>query len=250
MSMSAVIITKNEEHNIGRCIESVKDIVDDIVVIDSMSTDKTKEVCKRFSNVHFVQKEWSGYSAQKNFGNSLAKNDVILSLDADEVITPELQKEISNLRIETKSAYILRRRTYYCGQWIRFSGWQKDKQLRIFNRQDGQWNSNHVHEKVEFQREVKYIKLNFFLNHFSFPTIRSHIDKTVCYAYLASKKYHKQNPSYLMMKAIFSPPFRFIKHYFIQFGIMDGFRGFCISTISAIGVFLRYIFAIYHRGDD
>ena len=250
MNLSVVIITKNEEKNVARCIQSVEELADDIVVVDSMSTDGTKRICESFSKVRFVQKEWLGYSAQKNFGNSLAKNDTILSLDADEALTTELKKEISNLQFKKGTAYILRRRTQYCGQWVRFAGWQRDKQLRIFNRQDGKWNADQVHEKVEFQSRVKCIRLNSFLNHFSFPTMRSHVDKMVHYAYLASQKNRHRSLCYLMGQAVFSPPVRFIKHYVIQLGFIEGFRGFCISIITAMGNFLKYAFAIYHRSDS
>lgn len=249
MNLSVVIITKNEEKNIARCIESVKGLVNDIVVVDSMSTDKTEEICRYFPNVRFVQKEWAGYSAQKNFGNSLAKNDIIFSLDADEALTQELKEEISNLKIEEKSAYMLRRRTHYCGQWIRFSGWQRDNPLRIFNRREGQWDSRTVHERVEFQSEVKCIKLNSSLNHFSFQTLRHHVDKMVHYADLASQQNRNRSLGYLIIQSIFSPLFRFIKHYLIKLGFIDGFRGFCISVITAMGNFLKYALAVYHRGD-
>ena len=124
MKLTAVIITKNEERNIARCLESLKDVADEIVVVDSLSTDSTEEICKSF-NVKFIQQEWLGYSDQKNFANSLATNDWILSIDADEELSDELKNsilEIKNKDISDDNVFSMNRLTNYCGHWIRHCG--------------------------------------------------------------------------------------------------------------------------------
>ena len=123
--LSAVIITKNEERNIGRCLESLAGVVDETVVVDSFSEDKTREICELFEGVRFIEHEWMGYSDTKNHANSLASNDYILSLDADEELSEELREEILGIKrgLNENVAFSLNRLTNYCGHWIRHSGW-------------------------------------------------------------------------------------------------------------------------------
>ena len=156
MLLTAVIITKNEEFNISRCLQSLKDVADEIVVVDSFSTDSTEEICKSF-NVRFVQQEWLGYSEQKNFANSLASNDWIFSIDADEVLSDELKKsilELKNKNISDDNVFSMNRLTNYCGHWIRHCGWYPDRKIRIWNRKVGKWQGE-IHETIEFLTEIK-----------------------------------------------------------------------------------------------
>ena len=139
MKLTTVIITLNEEGNIGRCLASVKDFSDEIVVIDSLSTDKTEEICSKFG-VRFVKQKWMGYSAQKNLGNSLASNDWIFSIDADEEVSKELKNsilELKNKEISDDNVFIVNRLTNYCGKWIRHCGWYPDSRIRLWNRKKG-----------------------------------------------------------------------------------------------------------------
>ena len=156
MLLTAVIITKNEERNILRCLNSLLDVADEIVVVDSGSTDRTEEICNSF-NVKFVQQEWLGYSEQKNFANNLASNDWILSIDADEELSEKLKNSISELknqRLSDDEVFSMNRLTNYCGHWIRHCGWYPDRKIRIWNRTVGKWQGE-IHETIEFSAEIK-----------------------------------------------------------------------------------------------
>ena len=139
VKLSVVIITKNEDKNIGRCIESVQNIADEIVVIDSFSTDKTEEICKKHQVV-FIKHAFEGHIEQKNFALTCAKYKHVLSLDADEALSEELQKSIVQAKADfSKDGYFLNRMTNYCGKWIKHSGWYPDRKLRLFDKTKGQW---------------------------------------------------------------------------------------------------------------
>ena len=141
--LSVVIITYNEERNIGRCLDSIKDIADDIVVVDSFSTDKTEEICIPY-NVNFIKRSWEGYSLTKNFANKQAKHDWIFSIDADEALSEELKHSIMQAKkIGINQTYEICRLTNYCGHWIRHSGWYPDIKLRIFDRGTSDWQTGH-----------------------------------------------------------------------------------------------------------
>ena len=164
-ALSVVIITFNEERNIARCINSVKDIADEIVVVDSYSTDNTKNICSNF-DVIFIQRKWEGFSAAKNFANSMSKNDWILSLDADEVLSDQLRETIKNLKFKNEFSYCsFNRLTNYCGSWIRHSNWYPDKKLRLFNRKNSEW-SGLIHEELS-------VPVNIIIKHFKIG--RAHV---------------------------------------------------------------------------
>ena len=179
MLISAVIITKNEERNIRRCLESVKDVVDEIVVVDSLSTDATEEICRGY-NVKFVKQQWLGYSDQKNYANGLASNDWILSIDADEQLSEELKTSINEIKkndISEDKVFSMNRLTNYCGKWIRHCGWYPDKKIRIWNRNVGSW-SGEIHETIVFSAKTNEILLEGDLLHYSLK----HRCKCKCYS--------------------------------------------------------------------
>ena len=169
--ISAVIITNNEEKNIERCIDSLIGVVDEIIVIDSFSTDKTEEICKS-KNVRFVQHEWEGFSKSKNFGNQLVTYDLILSLDADEALSVDLQNSLLDLKNKSDvfEAYSLNRRTNFCGNWINHSGWYPDQKLRLWNKNRGHWEGE-IHEKIKLNNNATIEHLNGDLLHYSYHTI-------------------------------------------------------------------------------
>lgn len=170
MQVSVVIITYNEEKNIRRCLQSISLITDDIVVVDSFSTDKTEEICKEF-NVHFIKREFKGYSEQKNFANKQAKNDFIFSIDADEAISDELAKNIQAITDNLAGdVFWINRKTNYCGKWIRHCGWYPDRKERLWNRHLGQWQGQ-IHEKPQFPETVRHRWLNGDLLHYSYYNI-------------------------------------------------------------------------------
>ena len=145
MKLSVVIITYNEEKNIERCLNSVKEVADEIIVLDSFSTDKTEEICKRHA-VKFFQHEFNGFSSQKNRASGLAENDYILSLDADEVLSERLKRSILKVKENALfDGYFFNRLNIYCGKPIKFTTWYPDRKLRLWNRKKGEWNKE-IHE--------------------------------------------------------------------------------------------------------
>jgi glycosyltransferase involved in cell wall biosynthesis len=236
---SVVIITFNEEKNIKRCLDSIANISDDIIIIDSFSTDKTQEICEQFNNLRFVKHKWEGYSKTKNYGNSLAKYDYIISLDADEVISTELAKSIQEIE-ELNGAYEFNRMTNYCGSWIKHCGWYPDKKLRIFNRNEIYWEGDFVHETLVVPENISIYFLEGDLLHYSYHSIEDHYKQIENYSDLHAKKMLKAGKKATIFKLFISPAFKFIRTYILQLGFLDGSAGFTISRISAKAVKLKY----------
>lgn len=239
--ISAVIITLNEERNIERCILSLQDIADEIIVIDSFSNDKTQEICKNHV-VKFIQTKWLGYSETKNYGNNLATYDYILSIDADEALSEELKKEILLIKQSEKieDAYFMKRLTNYCGSWIHHCGWYPDKKLRLWNKQKGKWEGN-IHEEVKMQADAGISDLKSDLLHYSYYSIQQHINQANKFTDLTASEAFKNAKKSSLFKIIFNPIVKFIKDYFIKLGFLDGYHGFIICVISSFATFMKYI---------
>ncbi|MFM1876073.1 MAG: hypothetical protein RL266_1810 [Bacteroidota bacterium] len=237
--LSAVIITFNEARNIRRCIASLQQVADEIVIVDSFSTDATPSICKGLG-VQFHQREWKGYSKQKNYGNGLASNDWILSIDADEALSEDLRNAI--LKEKAKDAgynYSFNRLTNYCGKWIRNCGWYPDTKIRMFDRREDDWNGD-VHEKLSVNpNTVK--KLKGDLLHYSYHSISDHVLRTDRYSNLAANEMLNAGKMASIFNILFNPWLKFNRMYFLQTGFLDGLSGFTISLISAYGTFLKYV---------
>ena len=241
MKISAVIITKNEERNILRCLNSLLDVADEIVVVDSGSTDNTDAICERFG-VRFVHHDWQGYSEQKNFANSLATNDWILSIDADEEISETLKNsilEIKNRDIPADNVFSMNRLTDYCGHWIRHCGWYPDRKIRIWNRTVGQWQGE-IHETIEFSTKVTEHRLDGDLLHYSFATPQDYENQQFKFAKMRGQHYFMKGKKHASFYTIVSPIFSFIQHYFFQLGFLDGADGWHICLITAKATRLKY----------
>ncbi|MFZ4740722.1 MAG: glycosyltransferase family 2 protein [Bacteroidales bacterium] len=248
IKISAVIITYNEERNIERCIKSLQGIVDEIIVVDSFSTDKTKEICLA-NNVKFYARNWEGFGNQKNFGIHQAVYDYVLSIDADEALSEILKQSIIKIKnsITNDDAYEMNRLTNYCGQWIKHCGWYPDRKLRIWNRLKGLWDDADVHEKIEFKTPIKKQLLQGDLHHYSYYTFLEHFERITKYSILSANKAFKLGEKSSIIKIIFSPFLRFVRNYFFKLGILDGFYGYTISKIEAHGVFVKYL-TLYKLG--
>lgn len=239
--ISAVIISFNEEKFIERCIRSVKSVVDDIIVLDSFSTDKTEEICNNLG-VRFFQNKFEGYRDQKNHAISLAKYDYILSLDADEALSEDLFKSIVEVKKQwTFDAYYCNRLNNYCGQWIYHSNWYPDKKIRLFDRRKGQWGGYNLHETVFMEEGTKVSFLNGDLLHWVHSSYEEHIEKANVFSTIGAIEYYKDGRKANIFSPVFHMSWRFIKSYLLRKGFLDGFNGFVICSISAYTSFLKYI---------
>ena len=239
-AISLVIIARNEEANIERCILSASDVVDEIIVLDSGSKDRTIELAEG-KGAKVFQVSWKGYGATKNEGNKLAKNDWILSLDADEALDTTLQDAIRKEKEKLQGAYRLRRRTWYEGRPVRFGHWNPDKKVRLFNRNYAEWSLDDVHEELLLKSSVAIKELSGFLRHFSYSSVEEHRKRSEYYADLSAKKYAQSGRSGGYFKAFVKAFWKFIYSFLLKAGFLDGNRGWIIASISARETFLKYI---------
>ncbi|MCD6376533.1 MAG: glycosyltransferase family 2 protein [Caldisericaceae bacterium] len=234
--VSAVIITLNEEQNIERCLRSL-DWVDEIVVVDSGSQDKTIKICQRFG-ARVIETEWLGFGRTKYFAVEQASHDWIFSIDADEEVSSALKARLQKIlqNPDPQMAYRIKRQAYYLEHAVRYSGWQKDYPLRLFNRRFGNFNLRSVHESVDFKGKVQRIEEP--IHHYTYPTISSHIQKMDRYTNLSAAEADK---SVTIAGSLLRAIFRFFKMYFLKGGILDGKIGFVLCFNSAFGIYLKYI---------
>ena len=241
VKISGVIITFNEERNIERCLESLQGICDEIVVVDSFSTDRTKEICNRFE-VRFIENAFAGHIEQKNFAMHQAQYDIVLSLDADEALSDELKESIRSVKSNWKNrAYRFNRYTNYCGKWIKHSGWYPDRKTRLWDRRIGKWGGTNPHDSVTLEH-IKPTQIKGNLLHYSYYTMEEHVLRSAKYAKIAAKALHKQGRRAGVMKMIGSAVFRFIQDYFLRAGFLDGFYGLVICRTSSHTTFLKYAY--------
>ena len=240
MQISAIIITKNEEQNIERCLKSLQNIADEILVVDAFSTDTTKDICEKY-NVKFFQHQWLGYAQQKNYANSLSSYDVILSIDADEVLSGELQQSLINLKSTDKQNFVcqINRLTNYCGKWIYHCGWYPDKKIRVFNRNQAKW-AGVIHETISYDDNTEVIKLKGDLFHYSYHSIEDHIKRANKYSTLTAIEAFKKGKRITFFSLIIRYCWKFFRDYFLKKGFLDGYYGYVICRISAFTTFLKY----------
>ncbi len=237
--LSVVIITYNEENNIGRCIDSILPIADDVVVIDSYSTDKTEEIVLTKS-CRFIQHTFEGHIEQKNWAISQAKYKHILSLDADEALSPELQKEISSVKENwTKDGYYFNRLTNYCGKWIKHSGWYPDQKLRLWDSNKGSWGGTNPHDRYELQQGSSQMHLKGDLLHYSYNSISQHINQIEKFSTIAAKQAVAKNKHVGIVSLVFKPIWKFFRDYLFKLGFLDGYYGFVICALSAFATFVK-----------
>jgi len=243
MPLSVIIITYNEERNIERCLKSLSGIADEILVVDSYSTDKTEEICNQY-DVRFIQRKFNGYGNQKRFATKQARFDYILSLDADEALSPELQKSILSEKNSWSShCYSFNIRNHYCGTPIHFCGWYPDRHVRLFDRSFMNWTKRNVHESIEILDKKNIMQLNGDLLHYTCTTITEHQEKAKKYARMSAEILAKKRQHILWITPYISGAFRFFKIYIIKLGILDGYYGMVISKTLAKSSFYKYSWA-------
>ena len=238
--LSVVIIAFNEEKNIGRCLASVHELADDIVVVDSFSTDATPEICRQYG-ARCIQKQWVGYTESKNFAMAQARHDLILSLDADEVLSDELRQSIrSVLANRSADGYTMNRLTNFCGQWIKHGGWYPDKKLRLIDRRKGTWTGSHLHERIVLQEGSAKAHLKGDLLHYSFHSISDHIRQIDKFSALRAQSYLEKGARVTWWHLFIKPGFSFFRTYILKAGFLDGYYGYIIAYSTAYAHFLRY----------
>jgi glycosyltransferase involved in cell wall biosynthesis len=240
IKLSVVIITYNEERNIGRCLESVKAIADDITVVDSLSTDKTKTICESY-NVHFVEHAFEGHIRQKNFAAMQAKYPHQLSLDADEALSEELQNSIKQAKENWQAdGYRMNRRSNYCGQWINHSGWYPDTKIRLYDIRQGQWGGMDPHDKIEMKAGTKTDFLEGDILHYTYYTIDEHVSQANKFSSIAARALIERGKPVYFAQLFIKPIAKFIRNYILRLGFLDGFYGFIICQGAAHETFLKY----------
>jgi len=238
--LSVVIITFNEERNIGRCIGSVREVADEIVVVDSSSTDRTREICEN-SGVKFIEHSFEGHIQQKNFAITQAKYPYQLSLDADEALSDELKTEILKIKNDWKSdGYRMNRLTNYCGKWIHHCGWYPDTKLRLYDSTKGAWGGVNPHDKFEMNPGSKVGFLKGDILHYSYYTVEEHIRQADKFSTIAAKELVSLGKAVTYFQIIVNPVAKFIRNYILRLGILDGFYGFIICRIAAHETFQKY----------
>lgn len=236
--VTAIIPTLNEEENIERALESVQ-FADEIIVVDSFSTDRTIEIAKSFG-ARILQRKYETAAIQKNWTIPQASHDWIVLLDADEWITAPLQEEIQQvINNEPKEvAFWIGRNNTFMGQRIRYSGWQNDRVIRLFRKSHCQYDDKRVHEEVEADGQVGTLVNR--IEHDTYRTFDHYVEKLNRYAWLQAHDYDKKVKRISLVHILVKPPVRFCKHYFLGLGFLDGFPGFMISILQAYAVLTRY----------
>lgn len=238
MKISATIITLNEERNLRRALETL-DCADEVVVVDSGSTDRTREIACSYG-ARVMEHPWPGYAAQKNFAAAQAAHDWILSLDADEALSETLSAEIMRLKKEGPRAagYRMPRRAQYLGRWILHSGWYPDYKLRLYDRRRGRWTGDYVHESVQVDGPVESLQAD--LLHYTCDSLSEHLRTLDRYTTLAAQELRAQGRRANAARLLLAPPATFLKTYLLQQGFRDGYPGLLIAAMAAWYVFLKW----------
>ncbi len=249
--ISAVIITYNEERIIARSIDSLKSVVDEVIVIDSFSTDRTIEICKEKGAV-VLQNKFEGYKTQKHFATTKAKHEWILSIDADEVLSNELinsllkwrknqkySNDLSSQSLQT-AGYFVSRRTDFCGTWVNYGGWYPDKKLRFFNRNLGQWSGRNVHEFVKIKEGFSTSSLKGDLLHYSINEPAELLRKLFTYSEMGARFMNEEGRSTSFIEAIYKSSFRWLRQTIFQLGFLDGMLGLKIAKQNTLATYWKY----------
>lgn len=238
--ISALIITLNEEQYIGKCLESLEGVADEIIVVDSFSADSTVDICKKHG-VRIIQHEFTGFMDQKNYSLSLASNKYILSLDADEALSEELRRSILEVKNDLKAdGYYFNRLNNFCGKWMRHSAWYPDRQLRLFNKEKGKWGPINVHETFNMNHGSRISKLKGDLLHWTFTSKKEFADKIDHFSGIAANEYFKAGKQVSFFTPAVHMVWRFFLNYFLHLGFLDGRYGYVVCWQGARSSYLKY----------
>lgn len=238
-SLSAIVITGNEERNMRDCLESIR-WVDEIVVVDSASIDRTVEIAREYTQKVFI-KQWQGYAAAKSFALQQCTSDWVIWLDADERVTKELAQEIQvtlGQEVVPYNGFEFPRKAFFLGRWIRHCGWYPGYVVRLFKRTEASFSDTKVHERLLVQGRVG--RLNSAILHYTDPNLRHYFDKLNSYTTLAAEDLNLNGEKGSLWSLIVRPGWVFIKMYVLKRGFLDGREGFILSVLSAGYVFTKY----------
>lgn len=229
MKISAVIIAFNEEENIGACIDSLNEVADEIIVVDSFSSDNTEKICAE-KKVKFIKLKFEGYIQQKNFALNQAENNYVLSLDADERLSNELKKEIlkkkENLLFD---AYLINRLNNFCGKWIKHGVWYPDKKIRLWNKGKGIWGGTNPHDKVIMDDNTTLEVLGGNILHYTVRTRVQYQKQMEKFSDIAAQSMKLEGKKSSLLKAYSSGVFAFVRSYIFRLGFLDGSEGYEIA---------------------
>ncbi|RSK35167.1 glycosyltransferase family 2 protein [Hymenobacter metallilatus] len=240
--LSVVIITFNEEANIARCLEAARPIADELLVVDSFSTDRTTEICRELG-ARVVQHAFEGYVEQKNYATEQARHNHVLQLDADEVLTEELRHSIRRATEHWQGGgYTLARLTNYCGHWVRHGGWYPDRKLRLYDRRLGRWEGLLLHERYALAAgQPAPLPLAGDALHYSYNSVAQHVTQLNRFTSIAADElWLRGKRRVTLFHLLLKPWWKFVHGYVLRRGFLDGFAGLSIAVISAWGVFLKF----------
>lgn len=236
--ISVTILTKNSRKYLAEVINALHEF-DEVLVCDTGSTDETVAIARKFPNVTICNSPFIGFGPTHNVASNLARNDWILSIDSDEVVNPEMVKEILQTNLDDASVYSFPRDNYYKGKWIRWCGWYPDRQTRLYNRKKTKFSDAQVHEGV-ITTEMHQVPLKCSMKHYSYDTVSDFLDKMQSYSTLFAKQYqHRKKSS--VCKAVLHGLFAFFKSYVLKRGFLGGKEGFEISIYNGNTAFYKYL---------
>ena len=239
--LSAVIITFNEERNIARCLDSLQSVADEIIIVDSFSTDKTQEIASKYNAV-FIQHAFEGHIQQKNYALSCASFNFVISLDADEALSETLRNNILKVKMgQIADGYSMNRLSNYCGHWIRHGSWYPDKKLRLFNRTKVQWAGINPHDKAEAIEGSVVNHLDGDILHYTYYTIEEHVKKLDYFSSIAAKAYFEKNKHAGWFDLSIRPGFAFFRDFILRAGFLDGYYGWVIAKFTAQYTLQKYV---------
>ncbi len=242
--ISVTIISLNEAHQIVRTIESVRGWAQEILVVDSGSSDETVDLAKA-AGARVLTNPWLGFGQQKNFAQARALHDWVLNIDADEILSPELAHEIDQVlesAAPSVKGFQFPRKNHYLGRWVRHGGWYPDRILRLADRRFAAWSEPEVHEQLEVKGEVA--PLGGPIQHFGFHSIHDQIETNARYSRLGAQVLQRQGQKGSVCRLLLKPPGKFLETYFLKRGFLDGLPGFIISVNAAYSMFMKYAYLL------
>lgn len=239
VTLSVTVITFNEEENLRDCLESVK-WADEIIVVDSFSTDRTIEIAREYTD-KIVQRKWPGHVEQKNFALEQATMDWALSIDADERVSPELAEEIKAVLAKPEHdvmGYSVPRKTFYLGRWITHGGWYPSRKLRLVRRGRARWSGTNPHDHLYADGPCADLRGDLY--HFTYKDISDHLRRIDSYTSISARELHARGKGNALLHMLLNPPARFLRMYFLRLGFLDGMPGFILAALASWYVFLKY----------